>query len=176
MICRMLVDSRVDFDPLTQILVLYEVGEFVWSSIWVVVLAGLSLGVAVLNGDGCPYDGGSSSGRRARSCITRFVEWDLFVEPSHLSFRSSISSSSVMGLTIADLELGVDVLLCGGCPGGVGSSSGRRDLRCVLRFVECDPFVKTSRLSFGSSISFSLVMYLTAAVVLVLAQLQAERS
>ena len=58
---RMLVDSRVNFNPLTQILVLYEVGEFVSPSIWVIVLAGLSLRVAVLTSDGFSGGGGSSS-------------------------------------------------------------------------------------------------------------------
>src|SRR4051812_7311439 len=106
----------------------------------------------------------------------RLVEWDLFVESSRLSFRSSASSSLAMDLAIADLEFGVDVLLCGGYPGGGGSSSDRRVLRCMLWFAERDLFAKTSRLSFGSSISSSLAIDLAVAVVLVLAQLQAERS
>ena len=89
---------------------------------------------------------------------------------------SLIAFLSVMDLAIADLDLGIDVLLRGGCPGGGGSSSGRRVLCRVLRFVERDPFVEPSRLSFRLSISSSSVMDLAAAVVLVLAQLQAERS
>ena len=155
MIFWVFVESWVKFNPVTQILVFYEVGEFFWSPIWVVVLAGLSLGVAVLTGDECLCSGGSSSGWRARCCIVRFVEWCSFWR---LLFGSSSGFLSVMDLAIADLELGVDVLLCGGCPGGDGSSSGRRVLCCVLRFVKWDLFVEPSCLSFRSSISSSSVM------------------
>src|SRR4051812_1768277 len=77
-VLRVFMGSRVDFYPITQILIFYVVGEFVWPSIWVVVLAGLSLGVAVLTGGGCPCSCGSSGGRRARNCIMRFVEWCSF--------------------------------------------------------------------------------------------------
>ena len=108
--------------------------------------------------------------------MLRFVERDPFIEPTRLSFRSSVSSSLVMVLTIADLKLGVDVLLCGGCPGGGGSSSGRRVLHRMSWFVEWDSFVKASRHSSGSSIPSLLALYLAITVVLVMAQLQSERS
>ena len=98
------------------------------------------------------------------------------MELPRLPFGSSASSSLSVILTIGDLKLGVDVLLCGGCPGGSGSASGRRVLRCVSWFVEWDSFVKASRRSSGSSISLLLALYLAITVVLVLAQLQSERS
>ena len=172
-IFRVFVDSWINFNPITQILVFYEVGEFVWSLIWVVVLAGLSLGVTVLTGDGCPCSGGSSSGRRARCCIVRLVEWS---SSWRLLSGSSSAFPPVMDLAIADHDLRVGVLLRGRCPGGGGSSSGRRVLHCVLRFVERDPCVEPSRLSFRSSVSSSSVMDSASVVVLVLAQLQAEQS
>src|ERR1041385_514397 len=74
----------------------YEIGKFVWPSIWVVVFAGLSLRVAVLAGGGCPYGGGSSSGRRARGSVVLLVEWGLFVGSSRLSSDSPISSLLAM--------------------------------------------------------------------------------
>ena len=173
MIFWVFVDSWVELNPVTQILVLYEVSEFVWSPIWVVVLAGLSLRVAVLTGDGCPGGGGSSSGWRVFCCTLRLVEWDSFVTPSRLPSRSSSAFPLMMDLAIADLSFKTAVLLRGGCPGGGGSSSGWRVLRCVLRFVERDSFIKPSRLPSRSSSSSSSVMDLAAAIILVLA-LQAE--
>src|ERR1041385_7889176 len=110
----------------------YEIGEFIWPSIWVVVFAGLSLRVAVLAGDGCPHGGGSSGGQRAWGCIIRLVGWSRFVKSSRLSSGSSISSLVVMILAIADLEFGVSVWLCGGCLVGGGSSSGRQALCFML--------------------------------------------
>src|SRR4051812_19278230 len=98
------------------------------------------------------------------------VEWASFW---HVLSGSSSAFMSAMDLAVTDLDLRIDVLLRGGCLVGGGSSGGRRVLRCVLRFVERDPFVESSRLSFRSSSSSSSVMDLAAAVVLVLAQLQA---
>ena len=108
--------------------------------------------------------------------MTRFVEWNLIVGPPCLPFGSSVSSFLKMVLLIADLVLVVVVLLCGGCLGGGGSSNGRRVLRCVSRFIEWNSFVEASRRSSGSSISSLLALYLAITVVLVLAQLQPERS
>ena len=123
MIFRVFVDSWVEFNPVTRILVLYEVGEFVWSPIWVIVLAGLSLGVSVLSSGGCPVGGGSLSVWRVCCCILRLVEWDSFVAPYRLPSRSSSAFPSAVDLEIADLNLRIGVLLRGGCPGGGGSSN-----------------------------------------------------
>src|ERR1043165_4646448 len=101
MIFRVFVDSWVKFNPVTQILVLYEVGEFVWCSIWVIVLAGLSLRVTDLTGDGCPGGGGSSSGWRVRCCILRLVERDSSIAPWRLLSRTSSASPLAMDLVIA---------------------------------------------------------------------------
>src|ERR1041384_7495756 len=95
-ICRVLMESRVSFDSSTHILVLDEVGEFVWPSIWVVVLANRGLGVTVLAGDRCSYGGGSSSGRRLRGCMAWLVEWSLAVDLPCSPFGSSVSSSLAM--------------------------------------------------------------------------------
>ena len=94
----MFVESWVKFNSVTQVLVPYEVGEFVWPLIWVIVLAGLSLRVAVLTSGACPGGGGSSSGWRVLRCVLRFVEQDSCVEPPRLPSRSSGSSLSVMDL------------------------------------------------------------------------------
>ena len=51
-ISRVLMELWVGFDSPTHILVLDEVGEFVWPSIRVVVLADLGLRVAVLTSAG----------------------------------------------------------------------------------------------------------------------------
>src|ERR1041385_7789053 len=110
----------------------YEIGEFVWPSIWVVVFAGLSLRVAVLAGGGCPHGGGSSSGRQAHGCVVRLVEWGPLVGSSRLSSESSISSLLALILAVTDLELGVGALLCGGCLGGSGLSTGRQVLFFML--------------------------------------------
>ena len=125
MICRVLVESGFSFDSPTHILVLDEVGEFVWPSIRVVILADMGFRVAVLTGDGCPCDGGSSSGRRLRGCMTRLIEWNFVVDPPCQPFESSVSSSLAIILLVADLELVVVVLLYGGCLGGGGSLNGR---------------------------------------------------
>src|SRR4051812_49302795 len=111
MIFRVFMDSWVEFNPVTQILVLYEVGEFVWSSIWVVVLAGLSLRVTVLLGGGCLGDGGSSSIWRVRCCVWRLVKWGSSVASWVLSSGSSSAFPSVMDLAVADLDLRISVLL-----------------------------------------------------------------
>ena len=165
----MLVESWVGFDSPTHILVLDKVGEFVWPSARVVVLADLGLKVDVLDGDRCSCDGGSSSDRRLRGCMTRLVEWDFVVEPPCHPFGSSVSSSLAMVLLVIDLELVVVVLLRGGCLGGGGSSNGRRVLRCLSRFVEWNSFVEASRRSSGSSIPSLLALHLAITVVLVLA-------
>ena len=167
----MLVESRVSFDSPTHILVLDEVGEFIWPSIWVVVLADRGLRVAVLNGDGCPSDGRSSSGRRLRGCVTPLTEWNFVVGPPCQPFGSSVSSSLAMVLLVADLKLVVVILLCGGCLGGGGSSNGRRVLRCASRFIEWNSFVEAPRRSSGSSTPSLLALYLAITILLVLAQL-----
>src|SRR3954469_5637205 len=89
-ICRVLVESGVGFDSPTHILVLDEVGEFVWPLIRVVVLAGWNLRVAVLACGKCPCVGGSSSGRRLRGCMTRLAEWNFVVDPPCQPFGSSV--------------------------------------------------------------------------------------
>ena len=142
MVFRVLVESWVKFNSVTQILVLYEVGELVRSPVWVVVFAGLSLRVAVLSSGGCSSSGGSSGAWRVFYCTPRLLERDSFVAPSHLPSRSSIAFPSMMDLAIADLGFRIGVLLRGGCPGGGGSSSSRRVLRCVSRFVEWDSCVE----------------------------------
>src|SRR4051812_41452115 len=114
----MFMESWVKFNPVTQVLVPYEVGTFVWPPIWVVVLAGLSLGIAVLSSGGCPVGGGSSSGWRVRYCILRLVERDSSVAPWRLPSRLSSAFPSAMDLAIDDLNLRIGVLLRGGCPGG----------------------------------------------------------
>ena len=100
MILRVFVDSRVDFNPITQVLVLYEVGEFVWSSIWVVVLAGLSFEVVVLLRGGRPGGGGSSSGWRVLGRALQFFEWDSLKESACLPSGPSASFPSAVDLAI----------------------------------------------------------------------------
>src|SRR3954465_14763155 len=138
MIFRMFVESWVKFNPIAQILVPYEVGEFVCSPIWVVVLVALSLGVVVLSCGRCPGGGGSSSVWRVFCCTMRLVEWDSFVSPSPLPSGSSGVFPLAMDLATADLGFRIIVMLRGRCPGGDGLSSGWRVHRCVLRFVELD--------------------------------------
>ena len=79
-----------------------------------------------------------------------------------------------MVLLVADLELVVVVLLCGGFLGGGGSLNGQRVPRCMSWFVEWNSFVESSRRSSGSLTSSLLALYLAITVVLVLAQLQPE--
>src|SRR3954463_14215465 len=87
------------------------------------------------------------------------------------TYQSSIPSSLVMVLMVADLELVVVVLLSGGCLGGGGSSKGLQVLRCALRFIEWNSFVEASRRSSGLSIPSLLTLHLAIIIVLVLAQL-----
>ena len=108
-----------------HILVLDEVGEFIWPSIWVIVLANRGLGVAVLAGGRCSCDGGSLSGRRLRGCMAWLVEWSLAVDLPCAPFGSSIPSSLAMVLLITGFDLVVVVLSCGKCLGGGGSSDDR---------------------------------------------------
>ena len=119
------MESGVGFDSSTHILVLDEVGEFIWPSIWVIVLANRGLGVVVLAGGRCSCDGGSSSGRWLRGCVAWLVEWSLVLGLPCAPFGSSISSSLAMVLLVAGFDLVVIVLSCGGCLGGGGSSNDR---------------------------------------------------
>ena len=98
------------------------------------------------------------------------------MEPARLPSWSSVSFSLAADLSIAGLELRVVVLLCDGCPGGGGTSDCRRVLCCMPWFVEWHSFVEASRRPSGSSIPSLLVLYLAITLVLVLAQLQPERS
>src|ERR1041384_1571771 len=104
--------------------------------------------------------------------MSRPVGWELVMEPAHLSSRSSVSFSLAAHLSIADLEIRVVVLLCGGRPGGSGSSNCRRVLCCVSWFVEWHSFVEASCRPSRSSVPSLLVLSLAIAVALVLAQLQ----
>ena len=171
MIFRVFVETRVGFDSSTHILVLDEVGEFVWPSIWVIVLANRGLGVAVLAGGRYSCDGVLSSGRRLHGCVTWLVQWGLAVDLPCAPFGSSIPSSLAMVLLIAGFDLVVIVLMCGGCPGGGGLSKDLRVLRYTSRFVEWNSFVEASRRSSGSSIPSLLTLHLAVTVVSVLAQL-----
>ena len=165
----MLIESGVGFDSSTHILVLDEVGEFIWPSIWVIILANWGLRVTVLTGDRYSCDGWSSSGCRLRGCVAWLAEWSLVVDLPCAPFGSSIPSSLAMVLLVDDLELVVVVLLCGGCPGGGGLSEDLRVLRCTSRFVEWNSFVEASRRPLGSSIPSLLALYLAITIVLVLA-------
>ena len=69
MILRVLVESGVGFDSSTRILVPDEVGEFIWPSIWVVILANWGLRVTVLTGVRYLFGGWSSSGCRLLDCV-----------------------------------------------------------------------------------------------------------
>ena len=171
MILRVLVKSGVGFDSSTHILVLDEVGEFIWPSIWVVILTNWGLRVTVLTGDRHSCDGWSSSGCRLRGCVVWLVEWSFVVDLPPAPFGLSTPSSLVVVLLVADLELVVIVLMCGGCLGGDGTSNGRRVLYCVLWFIKWNSFVEASHRSSGSSIPSLLTLYLAVTIVLVLAQL-----
>src|SRR4051794_17819634 len=104
------------------------------------------------------------------------VGWELVMEPTRLSSRPSASFSLAVDLSIAALEIRVVILLCGGRPGGGGSSNYRRVLCRVSWFVEWHSFVEASCRPSGSSVPSLLVLYLAIAVALVLAQLQPKRS
>ena len=58
------MEPWVELYSIVERLVLNKLGEFIWSLIWVVVLAGLSFEVAVLSWGGRIGGGGSSSGWR----------------------------------------------------------------------------------------------------------------
>jgi hypothetical protein len=68
-ILRVFVESGVSFDSSAHILVPDEVGEFVWPSIWVIVLANWCLRVTVLTVVRYLCGGWSSSGCRLLGCV-----------------------------------------------------------------------------------------------------------
>ena len=100
MVFRTGVESWVKIYPIAERLVSDEVGELIWPSIWVVVLAGLGFRVTVLLRERCPGGGGSSSDRRVLGRVLRFFEWDSFIESSCLPSGPSGSFPSMMDLAI----------------------------------------------------------------------------
>ena len=95
------MEPWVELYPFAERLVLDKLGEFIWPSIWVVVLAGLSFRVVVLSRGGRPGGAGSLGGRRGFCRALRLLERDSCVE--FLCFPSGSSSyfPSVMTLVIA---------------------------------------------------------------------------
>ena len=83
---------------------------------------------------------------------------------------------SIWVVVLGDLGFGVTVLLRGGCPGGDGSSSGRRVLGRVLRLFEWDSLVDSSCLPSGLSGSFLSAVDLAITMTLSLVRLLAKRS
>src|ERR1041385_6529432 len=121
-ILRVFVEARIGFDSSTHVLVLDEVREFIRPSIWVVILANMCLGVAVLVGGGCSCDIVSSGGRRLHDCVMWLVHWGSAVVIPCAPFGSSIPSALAVVPLIARFNLVVIVLMCGGCSGGGGLS------------------------------------------------------
>ena len=100
------VESWVELYSVIERLVPDEVGELIWPSIRVIVLANLGFGVVVLSCGRSPGGGGSSSGQRAFCCALRLVEWDSRVESSRFPSGSSCSFPSAVNLAIT-LMLGL---------------------------------------------------------------------
>src|SRR3954467_4376029 len=94
------VGSWVEFYPVAELLASDEVGELIWPSVRVVVLAGLGFGVAVVLCGERPGGGGSPNGRWVLGRVLRLFEWDSFVEPSCLPSGSSSSSPLAMNLAL----------------------------------------------------------------------------
>src|SRR4051812_28776689 len=95
------MEPWVELCPFAERLVSDKLGESIWPSIWVVVLAGLSFGVAVLSRGGRPGGGKSSSGWRGFCRMLRFLEWDSCVEFLCSPSGSSSSFPSVTNLVVA---------------------------------------------------------------------------
>ena len=94
------METWVELYPVAERLVPDEVGELIWPSIWVVVLAGLGFRVAVLFRGGSPGGGGTSSGWRVFCRALRLFEWDSRVESSRLPSGSSCSFPSAVNLAV----------------------------------------------------------------------------
>ena len=97
------MESWVELYPIAERMVPDEVGEFIWPSIWVVVLASLGFRVVVLSRGGSPGGGGSSSGWRVFCHAPRLFEWDSRVESSRLSSGSSSSFPSAVDLAVVEM-------------------------------------------------------------------------
>ena len=103
MVFQTRVEPWVELYPFAKRLVPDKLCEFIWPSIWVVVLAGLSFGVAVLSRGGRPGGGGSSSYWRCFRRALRLFECNSCVEFSCLSSGSSSSFLSAVNLAVAEM-------------------------------------------------------------------------